>query len=64
MSATQVVIDSLNAQISATRADIDAALIAGNATVTLRKRLSTCKAISRPHKPVTSPRTLMRTRRR
>jgi len=39
--ATQTVIDSLSVQIASTKADIDAALIAGNATATLRKRLST-----------------------
>jgi len=42
--ASQLFIDSLNAQISATRADIDAALIAGNVTATLRKRLSTLES--------------------
>ena len=42
--ATLVVLDSLNAQISATRAEIDSALIAGNATVTLRKRLLTLES--------------------
>lgn len=36
--ATQVVLDSLNAQLTALGADIDAALVAGNSTATLRKR--------------------------
>lgn len=42
--ATLVVLENLNAQISATRADIDAALVAGQSTATLRKRLSTLES--------------------
>lgn len=36
--ATQVVVDSLNAQIAAVGVEIDTALVAGNSTATLRKR--------------------------
>lgn len=42
--ATQFVLDNLSAQIAATRVDIDSALISGNATATLRKRLSTLES--------------------
>src|SRR5260370_16919268 len=42
--ATLVVLENLNGKTAATRADIDAALIAGNATATLRKRLSTLES--------------------
>jgi hypothetical protein len=42
--ATQVVLDNINAQIAQTNVDINAALVAGNATVTPRKRLTTLQS--------------------